>query len=101
MILNPHFCSTSDLPNTICISSTEGKKLCSSNVQNANMNSTQTIQKEPTKPNLALLKSYQLRAMELKLEGYSYAEISDKLAKEGDVVPVGTLKWWFYKNGPL
>jgi len=54
------------------------------------------------KPNLSILPAHQALAVELKYEGHTYQQIANEIRYKYDIsVPEGTLKWWFYRLGPL
>ena len=54
------------------------------------------------KINLAILPAYQFFAIKERYRGTQYKKISLMIANEFNVnIPEGTIKYWFYKKGPL
>lgn len=54
------------------------------------------------KPNLSILPAHQALAVEMKYEGHTYQQIANEIRYKYEViVPENTIKWWFYKLGPL
>ncbi|MBU2060116.1 MAG: hypothetical protein KKB38_20590 [Gammaproteobacteria bacterium] len=54
------------------------------------------------KPNFSILPVYQYFAMTRKYRGIPYARIVEEILEKYDVeVSESTIKYWFYKNGPL
>ncbi|HBX15891.1 MAG: hypothetical protein UV20_C0009G0033 [Candidatus Magasanikbacteria bacterium GW2011_GWA2_42_32] len=52
--------------------------------------------------NLSLLSAYQFFAIQKRYEGHPYKRISAEIKQNyGIEIAEGTIKWWFYKGGPL